>query len=62
MKLSTVVLIWILAVIISFGIFSGLLWVVCWAFNWGFTWKMSIGVYAVVCILGMAFRNNSGRA
>lgn len=57
-----VFLLYILAVLLSFGTFSGLLWLACWALGWSFTWRLAIGLYAIFCILNMAFRGNSGKS
>ena len=44
---------------LSFLFTSGLVWLVCWAFSFTFTWKLAVGVYAVIALLGRAFKNTS---
>lgn len=54
------VLTFIVAVVIGFGITSGILYGICWAFGFKFTWKLAIGVYLVLILLKAIFsRSNS---
>lgn len=27
----------------------------CWAFGWTFSWKVTIGIFAIICLLNMIF-------
>ena len=40
---------------LSILITGGLVAIACWAFNWTFSWKITLGIYAVICLLSMIF-------
>lgn len=46
----------IAAIIMSFLITSGLVWIICLAFSLAFTWKLAIGVYAALLLLSSVFK------
>jgi hypothetical protein len=54
-----VTLLFITACVISFGIISGILWVIFWAFNLQFTWKIAIGVWFGLFLIKLVFGNKS---
>ena len=41
---------------ISFSITAGLFGLVCWTLGWDFSWKTSIGVWAVLWLIGSVFK------
>lgn len=56
------VLIYILIVIAflmaGFGITALLVKCVCWAFGYTFSWKMALGIWALLSLVGGAFKSN----
>ena len=41
----------LLALVASFLLVAGLMWVICWAFSLIFSWKLVIGVWAILALL-----------
>lgn len=44
-------------VLISFFCTAGIIKLACWAFNYTFSWKLSIGIWAVMCLIGSVFKS-----
>ena len=51
-----IVIIIIALLFISFGGTAALYGLACWAFGWDFSWKASIGVWAVLWLIGSVFK------
>lgn len=45
---------------ISYLAIAGLAWLVCWAFKWPWSWKISIGVWALSCLVSGAVKAIGG--
>ncbi len=41
----------LLALVASFLLVAGLMWIICWAFSLIFSWKLVIGVWAILVLL-----------
>lgn len=41
----------IVALVLSFLLISGLVWVACWAFSLQFSWAYPVGIWAVAVII-----------
>lgn len=52
----TIAIIVAVLIIISFFSTAGLFRLVCWTFGWDFSWKASIGVWAVLWLIGPVFK------
>ena len=60
-KVFTYVLIVAVLLAISFFGTAGLVWLVCWAFKWTWSWKISLGVWALSCLVSGAVKTTGGK-
>lgn len=49
--IATLVIPFFLYLCISFGIVSGIVWMVCWCFGLIFSWKVAFGSYIVILVV-----------
>lgn len=49
--------IYVAAILLSIGITAMLVKIVCWAFGIPFMWRYTIGIWAVIGLLGSIFKN-----
>jgi hypothetical protein len=50
-----ILLVILIAVGISVLMTGAFVALACWAFGWTFSWKVTIGVFAIICLLNMIF-------
>lgn len=55
----TAILIIAFALTLSFFGTAGLVWLVCWAFSLAWSWKLSIGVWAAICLISSAVKSTT---
>ena len=57
-----VVAVYVALILLSILVTAGLVKIVCWAFGLTFMWRYAIGVWALICLLGNAFKNSGSRS
>lgn len=56
--LAAIILV-IVAFAFSFLCTAGLIWLICWAFGLGFSWKITFGIWLVLILARMVFKNSN---
>lgn len=56
MTIFALILIILFALILSFFITAGALYIICWAFSLVFSWKMAIGIWILLNLLSGVFK------
>ena len=54
-------LVCILIISFSIAIIAGFVWLICWAFGFAWSWKLSIGVWAIIELLSMVFKQKENK-
>ena len=57
-----VVAVYVALILLSILVTVGLVKIVCWAFGLTFMWRYAIGVWALICLLGNAFKNSGSKS
>ena len=55
LTILVVILIFAVALAISFGFTTLLVWLVCLAFSWTFTWRVAFGIWILTFLFQAAF-------
>lgn len=58
MKLLIIAALIFVSIAASLLVTGGLVWLVCWAFGWAWSWKITIGVWAILFLIGTAVKSS----
>lgn len=54
--------VYVAVILLSILVTVGLVKIVCWASGLTFMWRYAIGVWALICLFGTAFKSSGSRS